>query len=294
MSSIVHVVSEHASVIAHNGGRLVTSRLLGFVTAPGANEVVNHEGVHLVRPGQGGIVLGVGPGDLADGWASDHLEPGASIAHPDPAANHALQAFSCLGNEARVGSGPATGAPGIVVGKHGAVLVAFPPTDLARMGPGDAVLIEGRGMGLAIDGDPTVAIHSCSPELLDALVVGRTADGRLRVPVVATLPPETAAAGLGMDVARFNIDLEVSWPPVASIGARLRFGDLVAILDHDHRHGRQVREGWVVVGAIAHGHSVGGGHGLGMVSLLSGPVDRIALELMAQASLQRLVGLSWA
>jgi hypothetical protein len=281
-------------VIAHNGGRLVTSRLLGFVTAPGANEVVDHAGLHLLRPGQGGVVIGVGPGDLADAWASDHLEPGASVAHPEPAANHALQAFSCLGNQARVMSGPATGARGIVVGKHGAVLVAFRPADLARMGPGDAVLIEGLGVGLAIDDEPTVVLHSCSPELLEALVVGRTADGRLHIPVAATLPAEAAAAGTGMDVARFNIDLEVSWPPVASIAAKLRFGDVIAVLDHDHRHGRQVCEGCLVVGVIAHGHSVGGGHGLGMVSLLSGPADRIALEPRPDTSLAALMGLSWA
>jgi hypothetical protein len=222
--------------ISHNGDRLVRTRLLGFVAQPGANQVVDPEGRFVVRPGQGGIVLGVGPGDLADRWASDHLEPGASIVHSEPAANHALQAFSCVGNRATVRSGPASGAEGVVVGKHGAILVAFSPRDLARMAPGDAVLVDGCGVGLEIAGESEVAVHSCSPELLNGLVPGRARDGRLRVHVVATLPPEAAAAGLGMDVARFNIDLQVDQPPMAAVAAGLRFGDLVAVLDQDHRY----------------------------------------------------------
>lgn len=279
--------------VTHNGDRLVRTRLLGFVTPPGANQVVDPEGRFVVRPGQGGIVLGVGPGDLADRWVSDHLEPGASIVHPEPAANHALQAFSCVGNRATVLGGPASGAEGMVVGKHGAILVAFDPRDLARMAPGDAIVIDGCGVGLEIDRESEVAVHSCSPELLDRLLPGRTRDGRLRVTVVATLPPEAAAAGLGMDVARFNIDLQVDQPPVIAAAAGLRFGDVVAVLDQDHRYGRQVREGWLVVGVIAHGHSVGGGHGLGMVSLVSGPAARFSLDEAKAASLTTLVRFPW-
>jgi hypothetical protein len=295
MSSTVPAGSEPdpGGEIVHNGGRLVRTRLLGYVGAPGANRVVDHEGRHVVRPGQGGVVLGVGPGDPADAWISDHLEPGASVIHPDAAANHALQAFSCLGNRATVAGGPAGGARGVVVGKHGATLVAFAPQDLARLAPGDPIVIDGCGLGLAIDGEPDVAIHSCSPELLARLLPGRAADGRLRAPVVTVLPAEAAAAGIGMDVARFNIDLQVDQAPVAERAAGLRFGDVVAVLDQDHRFGRQVREGWLVLGVIAHGHSVGGGHGLGMVSLASGPAARFALETSPRATLTALVGFPW-
>ena len=279
--------------ISHNGERLVTTRLLGFIAAANANQVVDHDGRLVIRPGQGGVVLGVALGDRADDWASDHLEPGASVIHDEPAANHALQALSCVGNRAVAVGGPASGASGVVVGKHGATLVAFAPGDLARMAPGDPIVIEGVGVGLAIDGEPDVALHSCSPELLDRLVAGRAPDGRLRIPVVATLPAEAAAAGIGMDVARFNIDLQIDQPPVALPASGLRFGDLIAVLDQDHRFGRRFAPSWLVVGAIAHGHSIGGGHGLGMVSLLSGPAERIALERSPAATLHDLLRLPW-
>ena len=92
----------------------------------------------------------------------------------------------------------------------------------------------------------------------------------------------------------FNIDLQVDQPPVDALAAGLRFGDVVALRDHDHRWGRQVRSDWVAVGMIAHGHSVGGGHGLGMITLLSGPADRFALERSAEATLSRLLHFPWA
>jgi hypothetical protein len=280
--------------VTHNGARLVLTRLAAQVQPAAANRVVDPAGRHLVRPGQGGVIPGIGLGDSADPWLSDHLEPGASVGHPDPMANDAVQLLACLGNRVTVLDGPAAGAHGVVAGKHGAVLIAFPTDDAARLGPGEWVSIEARGVGLALDGEGGIACHSCSPELLDALVPSRAADGRLRVRVVAELPAEAAGAGIGMPVSKFNIDLQVDQPPMTELAAGLRFGDVVALHDHDHRWGRQVRSGWVTVGVVAHGHSVGGGHGLGMVSLLSGPDDRFALEYGRGANLRALLGISWA
>jgi hypothetical protein len=182
---------------------------------------------------------------------------------------------------------------GVVTGKHGAVLIAFSPDETALLRPGDWMAIETCGVGLAIDNEPDIACHSCSPGLLEALVPGRAVDGRLHVRVVAELPAEAAAAGIGMPVSMFNIDFQVDQPPVDALAEGLRFGDVVALLDHDHRWGRQVRAGWVAVGVIAHGHSVAGGHGLGMITLLSGPADRFVLERSPDATLNRLIPFPW-
>ena len=80
----------------------------------------------------GGVTLGVHCGDPATGYASDHLEPGASVRHRDPGANMALQFLTCVGNQVRVASGPAAGAIGHVIGQHAYVLVDFAEPAAAR------------------------------------------------------------------------------------------------------------------------------------------------------------------
>jgi hypothetical protein len=254
-------------------------------------------------PGQNGVVGGVRLGDRAGGWASDHLEPGVSLRHPDPAADRALQQLACVGNLATVLDGPAAGARGIVFGKHGALLVMLDRAAMASIAPGERVAIEACGVGQVVADEPDVAVHSCSPELLERLLERRGDDGRLlerrgddgrlRVPVRAILPPEASGAGIGMSAARFDIDVLVDEPPVAELAADLRFGDVVALLDQDHRWVRTPRPGWVAIGVMCHGRSVGGGHGFGLVTLLSGPADRLALDLAPDARLDRLIPMPW-
>jgi hypothetical protein len=226
--------------------------------------------------------------EAALGWASDHLEPGATLGHSDPSANEALQVFSCVGNQAIVVDGPAAGDLGRVIGKHGGVLVAFPPVTLRRLAPGERVAINARGVGLGITGEPDVVFHSCDPDLATRLLEPAE-DGRMRVRVRAVMPPEAAGAGMGMLARQFNLDLQVSEGEPARIARDLHFGDIVAVLDQDHRFLRGPREGWLALGVIAHGQSIGGGHGLGLVTLVTGPSDRFILDQSPDASLASLL-----
>jgi Domain of unknown function (DUF4438), N-terminal/Domain of unknown function (DUF4438), C-terminal len=271
-----------------NRERLVRMRLGAWVQPARANQAVAPDGRVMERPGQGGVVLGIGLGDPAGGWEADHLEPGVTLAHPDPAANHAFQVLCCVGNRATVLDGPAAGAAGIVYGKHGGVLTSFAPAQLEKIAPGERVAVEAVGVGLEVEDEPDLAVHSCAPELLAKLLSGRDADGRIRVPVVTVLPAEAAAAGIGMAVERFNMDLQDDQPGIVERARSLRFGDLVGIEDHDHRYGRQYRRGWLTVGIIAHGRSIAGGHGFGFTTLLTAPAGRLALVRSDAARLDRL------
>lgn len=275
--------------VKNNAAQLVTVRVAGMVQGAAANVVVDREAKAQVLPGQGGVVIAPTLGDRAGGWMSDHLEPGASIIHPDPAANRALQVLACVGNPAFVVDGPAAGAQGMVSGKHGATLVAFPDDALRRLAPGDRVAIDAVGVGLRIEGEPQVTIHSCDPSLLSVLIRGRDDSGRLRVATQTILPAEAAGAGIGMPVDHLNLDLQVDELPSSMAAGALRLGDVCTLEDHDHRFGRQVRPGWMAIGAISHGQSAGGGHGLGFVTLLTAPRDRLALEVTPQANLVQLV-----
>lgn len=278
------------SAIVLNASRLVRTRLAAIIQPTRANAAVDPDGRLRVRPGQGGVALGVALGSPAGGWVADHLEPGVSLSHPDPAANAALQTLACVGNRVIMVDGPAAGAEGIVFGKHGAVLAMFADADLARTAPGEGAVIVAEGVGLAIEGEPDLVCHSCSPQLLGRLLAGRDSTGRLRLPIRRTLPAEAAAAGIGMPVWRFNMDLHVDQESLAELTRDLRFGDVVAVQDQDHRFGRQYRKGWLCVGVIAHGVSVAGGHGFGFMTLLTAPSDRIVLEETDDAALERLLG----
>lgn len=276
-----------------NSNRLPTVRLSAMIQPAQVNSVVRPDGTLVARPGQGGVVLGLTPGSPALGWESDHLEPGASLEHPDPAANRALQILSCVGNVVTVCSGAAIGAEGRVLGKHGAVLVQFPPATLTRLRPGDEMVVNTRGVGLRMSDEPQIAFHSCAPELVSALV--RPSGGNtLTVPVRHALPAKAAGAGSGLPSWAYNIDLDLRHAGFeASVGSPIAFGDIVALTGHDHRFGREYNPGWSAFGVIAHGTSAGGGHGVGLVTLVSGPLDRIGYVLDDDATISMIGGWPW-
>ena len=277
--------------MAANADQLVRTRLKAQIQPASANQVVRPDGVFCILPGQGGVVPNIGLGDVAGTWAGDHVEPGASLGHPDPAANHAIRFLSCVGNPVQVLDGAAAGARGLVFGKHGAVLAMFAPEVLTQLAPGDGISIDAHGIGLGDDAFPDLTCHSCSPELYKAMA--QQSDGQLRVRVAAVLPSVAAAAGLGMPAAMFNMDLHTSSPPVADLARNLRFGDIVAVMDQDHRFGRRHRKGWAMVGIVSHGAAAGGGHGLGLMTLLTAPAERFAFEVSDKAQLANLLPMPW-
>jgi hypothetical protein len=283
-------MTDRIQPLAINHDRLATVRAVGYIVPPSAPGLLpDPEGINRPLPGHGGVVLDVVIGDRAAGWASDHLEPGASIAHPEPAANRALQILSCVGNDAVVISGLAQGSRGVVTGKHGTTLVAFSPGTLARLAPGDAISIDTRGVGLTIEGQPNVRMHSISPVLLEACASIR--DGRLAVRATKILPPELAAAGIGIEASWANLDLETHASSEASLLDDLCFGDLIVLSGHDHRYVRQYDAAWSTLGVIAHGASVSGGHGLGMSTLLTAPSRMLDVDLDPTANLNNLLHL---
>jgi hypothetical protein len=229
----------------------------------------------------GGVTLGVHCGDPATGYASDHLEPGASIRHADPAANMAVQFLTCVGNRVRVDSGLAAGAVGHVIGQHAYVLADFADAEAANLTTGDAVTITAVGQGLRLTDHPAVTVKNCSPGLLEAMPGGTRADGRLEVHVAARIPAEAVGAGAGMISEYANTDLMGAYAGLGddlSLGLEsLRVGDIVALADQDHRYGRGYRAGYLTIGVISTGQCLLFGHGPGPSTLLSGPADAFSL-----------------
>ena len=237
---------------------------------------VNPDGQAFLLPGMGGVTLGVHCGDPATGYAGDHVEPGLSVRHRDPAANMAVQFLTCVGNEVLVASGPAAGQRGHVIGQHAYVLVDFPeaadPDHHRRPGHDPR-----RRAGLRLADHGTIGVKNCSPSLIEAMPGGTRPDGRLEVHVAARVPAEAIGAGSGMASEYANTDLMGAYAGLGedlSLGLEgLRVGDLVALEDQDHRFGRGYRPGYLTIGVISTGQCMLFGHGPGPSSLLSGPAE---------------------
>jgi uncharacterized protein DUF4438 len=270
--------------VTTNAARLVRQVLAGEVWPPLADRHayrVGPDGQPFLLPGMGGVTLDVHCGDPATGYASDHLEPGASIRHRDPAANMALQFLTCVGNQVLVVSGAAAGAVGHVIGQHAYVLADFYDAAGAELTTGDAVTVLAAGQGLALPDHPQVVVKNCDPDLLAAMPGGTRPDGRLEVHVAARVPAEAIGAGAGMASEYANTDLMGAYAGLGadlSLGLEgLRIGDLVALADADHRYGRGYRPDYLTIGVISTGQCMMFGHGPGPSTLLSGPATAFCL-----------------
>jgi hypothetical protein len=255
---------------------------------------VNPDGQAFLLPGMGGVTLGVHCGDPATGYAGDHVEPGLSVRHRDPAANYALQYLSCIGNSVTVSSGPGAGAEGFVIGQHAYVLVDMAEAQMRQVTAGDQVTVLALGQGLALAEHPEVVVKNCSPRLLAALAGGSRADGRLEVHVAARIPAEAIGAGAGMASEYANTDLMGAYAGLGddlSLGLEmLRIGDVVAMADQDHRFGRGYREGWLSIGVISTGSCQLFGHGPGPSTIMSGPASAFYLVDDTDANIGVLAG----
>jgi len=287
-----------------NASELVMITVIGQIASPlvGSSPYrIGQDGVPRVLPGTGGIVLSHRVGDPCVGLAGDHIEPAVSIRHEGRSIkgerdgpNQALQTLTCIGNAARVISGPCAGKTGVVTGKHGGidtVLVDFPIEVLRRLTVGDRIQVYAYGTGMRLLRHPDVKVTNCSPRLIARW--GLVDDqGRLAVPVTHLIPAALMGSGLGKaDVVRGDYDIQMF--DAASVRrfhlGTLRFGDLVAVVNADNRFGRSYRQGYMAVGCVVHGESTVAGHGPGVVTLLSGPQQAFSLRQTPDANIARIL-----
>ena len=88
------------SELRWNTGDLVEMAVTGQVSQPAIRQgAYLHwpDGRATTLPGMYGIAYNARVGDRAFGWAADHVEPGASIAHADERADYALHYLASLG-----------------------------------------------------------------------------------------------------------------------------------------------------------------------------------------------------
>ncbi len=239
---------------------------------------VDHQGVPFILPGIGGITLNIQVGDPAFGWAGDHLEPGVSCTadtqKPFEHPNTSLQLYACAGNEAKIISGEAKGEKGVVIGHHGGsehVIVDFTREVKEKLTYDDKIIIRGRGQGLRLVDHPDITLFNLDPDLLQTMGI-QDLGGSLRVPVTTMAPAACMGSGIGSaHVANGDYDIVTSDPESVEKYRldKIRFGDFVALLDHDNRYGRAYRQGAISIGIVVHSNCLLAGHGPGVTTLMT-------------------------
>ncbi|NTV93074.1 MAG: DUF4438 domain-containing protein [Chlorobiaceae bacterium] len=265
------------------------------------NWEVDHQGNPFLLPSIGGITLNVQVGDSAFGWAGDHVEPGVSCTadthKPFEHPNIGLQIYSCVGNRATVTSGEAKGAEGVVIGHHGGsehLIVDFPREAKENLTYSDTIMIRAKGQGLKLTDYPDITLFNLDPELLKILKIRELEGGILEVPVTTMVPAVCMGSGVGSaHVAKGDYDIVTSdRETVKEYGIdQIRFGDIVALLDHDNRFGRAYRKGAITIGVVVHSDCLEAGHGPGVTTIMTTALPLIKPVLDQHANLADLLNI---
>jgi len=261
---------------------------------------IDHQGVPFILPSIGGITTNVAVGDPAFGWAGDHVEPSVSCSanakKPFEFPNDSFQLYACAGNSATIISGEAKGSSGYAIGHHGGsehVVVEFPRSVKERMAYDDKIVIRGRGQGLRLVDYPELRVFNLDPDLLHKMGIEEIGEGKLRVPVTTIVPPTCMGSGVGStQPATGDYDIMTSDPEtVEKYGLdKIRFGDFVALIDHDNRFGRTYRQGAITIGIVVHSDCLLSGHGPGVTTLITCGTPLIEPVIDPKANIADLFG----
>ena len=268
-------------MIKTNEDKLVMMSVQGTVSHQkfGSSFITGADGVPRFTPRTGAITYNVKVGDLACGWAADHIEPGVTSIldqeNPTGLKNAGYNAFACIGNDAIVVSGDAKGAVGSVTGKHGGaehVILDFAQDVLEKLNMDDKFLIKAYGQGMKFIDYPDIAIFNLSPVLLKKWKIMENKDGSISVPITRIIPGYLMGSGIGkLSPMLGDYDIQTHDPgDFKKLRLdKIRLGDLVAIQDHHGICGRSYLKGSISIGVVLHGDSQFAGHGPGVVNLIS-------------------------
>ena len=286
--------------VRSNVDKLVSVSVMGQIASPGFPGLpaepyrLDADGKPFLLPTWGGIVYNVSIGDSVYGWLGDCIHPGVSISLADDRGNRGLNIFACVGNTAVVMTGEAKGTRGIVTGKSGRfseqVIIHFPKDVRKKMAIGDKIVVRAKGVGLQLTDHPSVKIKSCSPELIDNLEVTTSSDGKLNVPVVASVPAHLLGAGAGLTSEGGSLHIQtVDKDALADAGLTdLKLGDVVALENYDSSFNHGYLRGATGIGVIGQTDSPRSGYGPGVTLLMTASGNVIQPHIKAGVNLKDL------
>jgi len=287
-------------MIRTNADKLVMMSVQGKVVNPRGPRAhgVDADGRPFLLPGTGGIVYNVKVGDPAFGWEADHVEPCVSSIldekHRYDGPNQGYVFYACIGNDAIVLDGDAKGKKGVITGHHGGaehVMIDFSDSVLDKLTLDTKILIKGWGQGLKIADHPDIAVYNLDPRLFQKMGMKKKGK-KIQVPVTAMIPAALMGSGTG-SLAMGGGDYDIMTTDrkyISKYGIdKLRFGDFVALMDHDNLYGRSFRKGAMTIGIVIHGDCRYAGHGPGVSTLLSASKPLIEPVISPNANIAKIL-----
>jgi len=115
-------------------------------------------------------------------------------------------------------------------------------------------------------------LYNLDPSLLNKMGIKESNGKQLEVPVTTIVPASCMGSGVGAShVAKGDYDIMTSDPGTVKKYRldNIRFGDFVALMDHDNRYGRAFRKGAVTIGIVVHSDCLKAGHGPGVTTIMT-------------------------
>lgn len=274
-----------------NENKLVIQSLTGRIHHPTTSGLrVGYDGKGVLLPGVGGITYNFQIGDNAIDLVGDHVEPGLSIANRDPKENLALNTFACIGNGATIISGEAKGKTGVVTGIHGGVnhvMVYVDDETLNLVNIDDNLRIKGVGQGLKLLDYPNIYLLNIDPTLLKKMENKHLfLSDVVTFNVAKIIPAAYLGAGIGEQTLLYgDYDIMIQNVKVYEELKDLRFGDFIAIENHDIRNGAYYNDEYITIGVICHSDSYSAGHGPGVTVVACGKKEDLKVQIDASANL---------
>jgi hypothetical protein len=141
---------------------------------------------------------------------------------------------------------------------------------------------------------PDIRLFNLSPDLLHKMQIQPDGKGKLTVPVTTLVPASCMGSGLGRPhVGAGDYDVMTSDPDTVRHYHldRMRFGDFVALMDHDNSYGRAYKKGAVSIGIVVHSDCRLAGHGPGITTLMTCPAGLIVPRQDPKANIADLLGI---
>ncbi len=284
-----------------NANQVISLSVQGIITPPRMPPLpampysLAADGRPFLLPAYGSIVYNVSVGDSAYGWLADCVHPSVSVKLDDATGNRGLNVLSCVGNTAIVMTGNASKARGTVTGKTGRfsehVIIHFDQAVREELAIGDKIVIKAKGTGLKFADHPDIMLKGCSPELVDALEVATTDEGKLSVPVVAQVPAHLLGAGAGLVSDGGSIHIQTADRAALQAAGlhELRLGDVVALTDYDSSWNHGYLRQAVGIGVVAQGDSPRAGYGPGITLIMTSAGGNITPMLAPGVNLRDLL-----